>query len=53
MGNRKVEIPVDYTVKEYLRKGKGDLTWDQYLTLLKRTADSMEKAGNVMIGGRR
>lgn len=43
MGERKVEIPVDFDVKELLKSGKGNLTWDQYLLRLKQQADAMER----------
>jgi len=44
LGNRKVEIPVDYDVKELLRIGKGTMTWDQYLLDLKKQADEVIKS---------
>jgi len=44
MGERKVEIPVDFKVKELLRSGKGNQTWDQYLLDLKKQADEMVKS---------
>lgn len=44
MAERKVEISVDYDVKELLRSGKGTQTWDQYLIALKKQADEMIKS---------
>jgi hypothetical protein len=41
MGQRKVEIPVDFDVKELLKAGKGEMTWDEYLLDLKREADKV------------
>lgn len=49
MGARKVEIPVDPNVREYLRKGKGDLTWDEYLTSLKKIRDEVVKSSKVRV----
>jgi len=49
MGERKVEIPVDFVVKELLRSGKGDQTWDQYLLDLKKQADSFYKASKRIV----
>lgn len=49
MAERKVEIPVDYDVKELLRTGKGTQTWDQYLTDLKKQADDVLKSSKRIV----
>lgn len=49
MGERKVEIPVDFHVKELLRSGKGDQTWDQYLLDLKKQADEVLKSSKRIV----
>jgi len=45
MKERKVEIPVDYQVREMLKVGKGNLTWDVYLTYLKQQYEKDTKNG--------
>lgn len=43
MGLRKVDIPVDPDVRELLRSGKGNQTWDEYLVILKKQYDEALK----------
>lgn len=45
MKERKVEIPVDYDVKELLKRGKGNMTWDEYMIELKKTYESAKELG--------